>query len=221
MSAPKLLYCHGFASSPSSRKAVALAARFEAEGLALERLDLRVPSFEHLRLGAMVARVREAIGGDDAKAIVLGSSLGGLTAARVAAIDPRVLAVVLLAPAFDLAHRWRARLGHAAFRAWEANDALVVDDLATRTKARVDFGFVRDLEEHDREHGVFPDVRVPALVIHGARDEVVPIEGSRAFVRGRASATLVEVDDDHELGASIPRIGDEALRFVAPWVARS
>ena len=44
----------------------------------------------------------------------------------------------------------------------------------------------------------------PTIVVHGRGDEIIPIEHSRAFVRGQhdAPVRLVEVDDDHRLGAS-------------------
>ena len=55
---PRWLYLHGFASSPESAKARALAEHYAARGIDLERLDLRLPSFEHLRLSAIVEHVR-------------------------------------------------------------------------------------------------------------------------------------------------------------------
>ena len=95
----------GFASGPSSKKGVAFAEHYRARGIRLERLDLRVPSFEHLRLSAMIETARAAIGGERDRAVVFGSSLGGLTAARLAERDARVAALVLLAPAFRLIER--------------------------------------------------------------------------------------------------------------------
>lgn len=40
---------------------------------------------------------------------------------------------------------------------------------------------------------------VTVTVAHGAYDEVVPIEHSRALVAGRSRARLIEVDDGHRL----------------------
>ena len=115
---PRWLYLHGFASGPGSAKGTRLAEHFGKMGIALERLDLRRPSMEHLRLSQMIAHVRDAIGGASDRAVLLGSSLGGLTAARVAEEDARVCALVLLAPAFQMAERWRGRLGEAAWEEW-------------------------------------------------------------------------------------------------------
>lgn len=216
MSGPVWLYLHGFASSPASTKARAFRAWGEARGLAIEALDLRVPSFERLRFSAIKARVREAIAASSpsaperARAVLIGSSLGGLTACRVAEEDARVCAVFAMAPAFRLAERWRARLGEAAWEAWRRDGALEVDDYATKQKAKVDFGFVEELAALDAG---WPDVRVPVRIVHGVQDEVVDIERSRAWATGKPHVSLVEVDDGHELTTSIPRILAEADDF--------
>jgi pimeloyl-ACP methyl ester carboxylesterase len=169
-----ILYLHGYASSPQSIKGVAFHRRWPE----IELLDLRLPSLSAM-IDMVLARVAE-------RTVIIGSSLGGLTAARVAERDPRVVAVVLFAPAFQLA--WRKLLGA------EMND------------------FIADVEAIDRG---YPDVRVPALVFHGRNDDVVPIEHSRTFARDRANVRLVELDDGHELVASLPVLLAETERFLA------
>jgi len=46
----------------------------------------------------------------------------------------------------------------------------------------------------------------------------VAIERSREFAAGKRHVRLVELDDGHELIASIPRLLEEADRFLAPWL---
>ena len=174
-----ILYCHGFASGPQSTKGVAFDRYFSERGHTVERLDLRVPSFEHLRLSKMIEVVQDRLHDGD---IVIGSSLGGLTAARVAERDPRVKAVILLAPAFQLVDRWREQLG-SEWDAWRDRGYRVVPDFATGGMSKIDFGFVEDVQAIDVG---YPDVRVPALVMHGTGDAVVPVDRSRTFARGRA-----------------------------------
>jgi hypothetical protein len=203
--APRVLYLHGFASGPLSTKGVAFERHFAARGIAIERLNLRVPSLQHLRLSAMLDVVRAAIG---ARAILIGSSLGGLTAARVAERDPRVSALVLLAPAFQLVERWRELPG---WDDWQRTGWREVTDYTTGGTANVDFGFPTDVASIDVG---FPDVRIPTLVMHGRNDDVVPIETSRAFAAGRPNVELIELDDGHELVASLPRLLAEAERFL-------
>ena len=215
--APRWLYMHGFASGPRSAKGVALAAHYAAQhGVELELLDGRVPSFEHLRLGAIIEVIRGAIGGPRDRAVVFGSSLGGLAAARAAEEDPRICALVLLAPAFRFAERWPARLGADAWRRWQETGWLEVDDHASGGAGRVDFEFARDAARIDARSGGWPDVRVPALVLHGTGDEVVDPALSRTWAAGRRHVRLVELDDGHDLVASLPRITAESERFLAP-----
>ena len=206
------LYLHGFASGPSSKKGTAFAAHFAQRNLAVERLDLRRPSFEHLRLSAMIEHVRESLAD---RSVLIGSSLGGITAARVAERDPRVVAVVLLAPAFRLVERWRTQLG-AEWDDWQRTGWREVYDYTTGKGARVDFGFIEDAIALDTGS---PDVRVPTLILHGKHDDVVPIDYSRQFAQGRANVELIELDDGHQLEVSIPRLVAESDRFLAGFEA--
>jgi uncharacterized protein len=217
MSGPSFLYLHGVASSTASTKARAFVEWGEARGLRIQALDLRVPSFERLLFSSIVARVRDAIdaaGGPLARVALIGSSLGGLTACRVAEQDPRVCAVLAMAPAFRLVDRWKSTLGRAEWEKWRREGFREVDDHATKTRARVHFGFVEELETLDTG---YPDVRVPVCIVHGTKDEVVDLERSRDFAQGKRHVGLVEVDDGHELVASIPRILAEAERFFATF----
>jgi hypothetical protein len=211
----RFLYLHGFASGPHSKKGTRFAEHFAARGVEVDRLNLRVPSFEHLRLSQMIETAQRAIGDDPReRAVVIGSSLGALTAARLAERDARVDGLILFAPAFQLAERWRTALGEE-FAAWERTGWREVLDYTTGGQARVDFGFVEDARAVDVG---FPDVRVPTLIIHGLHDDVVPIDHARRFAAGKRHVQLVEVDDGHELVASLPRLLAEADRFLAPWL---
>lgn len=214
----RCLYLHGFASGPASSKGRAFADDFGRRGASVELCDLRVPSLAHLRHGQMIERVRELVGDDEA--VLIGSSLGGLTAARVAARTPSVRALVLLAPAFGLIARWRARLGEDGWQAWQTTGWLAIDDHATKQRAQVDFGFVEDALALDAADGGVPPCVVPSWVAHGRADDTVDIARSRAWVAasgGRAS--LLELDDDHQLLASLPVILPRAWDFLAPWLA--
>jgi pimeloyl-ACP methyl ester carboxylesterase len=209
----QVLYLHGFASGPGSRKAVAFSEHYAKRGITVERLDLRVPSFEHLRLSAMIDHVRKAIRGP---AIVIGSSLGGLTAAHVAELDDRVAAAVLLAPAFKLIERWRAQLQAAGeWDDWKRTGWREVYDYSTGNSAKIDYGFVEDAERADV--GI-PNIRVPTLVLHGLGDETVPIATSRELAAAHPNVRLVEVADGHELGNTIPTLIAESDKFLAPFL---
>jgi pimeloyl-ACP methyl ester carboxylesterase len=156
----------------------------------------------------MIETVRTAISEPCA---LVGSSLGGPTAARVAERDARVTRLVLLAPAFQLIARWRQSLG-PVWDDWQRTGWREIQDFTTNQPTRIDFGFAEDVAAIDVG---FPDVRVPTLILHGIHDDVVPIEHARTFAAGRANVRLIELDDGHELIASVPRLLDEAAAFLA------
>lgn len=193
----RILYCHGFASGPLSKKGVAVREHLAKRGLDVQLLDLRVPSPNGLRLSRMIEVVRAAA---DVRTLAIGSSLGGLTVAHAAAIDPRIVATVLLAPAFRVSERWRARLGEEDWARWEREGTYTYDDHATGGTLDVDFGFIQDAARVDVS---WPEVHVPTTIIHGRNDETVDPELSRTYARDRENVRLVEVEDDHQLLRSI------------------
>lgn len=206
----QILYLPGFASGPSSTKAIAYADHFAARGITVECLDLRKPSFEHLRLSAMIQHVRDSLKGP---AVLIGSSLGGLTAARVATLDDRVKALVLLAPAFRLVNRWQHQLG-AEWDEWKRTGWREVFDYSKNGPSQISYGFIEDALALGTD---LPDVRTRTLILHGTRDETVPVEYSRELLeRHPDNVTLIELDDGHQLLDSIPRILAETDRFLAP-----
>lgn len=203
-------YLHGFASSPLAKKATALARALEARGHGLARPDLNQPSFARLSIGAALAEVdRMAAAAPTERWDLVGSSLGGLVAARWAELHPdRIERLVLLCPAFDPAALWPTIVGPAAFARWRTDGSIPLPDAAGNV-VPVHWAFYEEM------CGVaaYPAVGCPTLIVHGTRDETVPIASSRRYAATHQNVTLLEVDDDHSLLASTPRIVDEALGF--------
>ena len=215
---PRWLYLHGFASGPESAKGVALAAHYARQGIHLERLNLRRPSLEMLALSAMLHTVREALGGERDRAILFGSSLGGLTACRMAEEDARVCALVLLAPALRAPEQMRRTVGEARLRQWRETGWMETTDYAEKRQTRVHYGFLQDLDAVEARSDGWPDVRVPTLLIHGRQDATVDIHYSRVWARDKRHVRLVEVEDGHELVNSLDRIAAEADDFLRPFL---
>jgi len=205
-----VLYLHGFASGPGSHKGRAFEAFLGERGYRVERLDLRVPSRDQLRISEMIAVTERAAVVHNELAVV-GSSLGGLVAAHVAARLPSVLGSVLMAPAFRFAERWASALGAEQLERWRAGVPLRVDDHAGGPPLQLDYGFFEDAVKIDRD---WPPLLGPALVFHGRADETVDIATSRAFVERASNARLVELDDEHRLVDSLPVILANAHPFL-------
>lgn len=207
-----LLYLHGFASGPSSKKARALAARFAGIGVHVEVPDLTPgpDGFERSSPSSMLAVAEGLLAASPPPHAIIGSSLGGYLAAVAASRDPSIERLVLMAPAFRLFERWEARLGAAELEAWRTR-GLEVDHFASGRRRRLGWQFHQDAEGWP----AFPEVRVPTLCIAGRRDETVPIADVEAFVERTPTARLVAVDDGHELVDSLDLIFAEARAFLA------
>jgi hypothetical protein len=75
---------------------------------------------------------------------------------------------------------------------------------------RVHYGLIEDALRYPP----VPDFTQPALIFHGLRDDVVPIEQSRDFMATHTNAQLLELESGHELLDVLERILTEALPFL-------
>jgi pimeloyl-ACP methyl ester carboxylesterase len=202
-------HMHGFASSPLSRKGTYLAKVFESVGIRMELPDLNRPSFSRLTYTSALAGMDELDDRKEALWRITGSSMGGYLAARWAELHPdRVDRLVLLCPGFNMRSRWSDLVGDETMKRWKEEGSLMIPDAAGKPVA-VHYAFI----EEGKKHPAWPEVPCPTLIIHGTRDETVPVESSRMYVESHPSVRLVEVDDDHALIGSIDRIVEESLDF--------
>lgn len=204
-----ILYLHGFASGPGSKKGRYFAERFRDRGKEIVLADL-VPDFERITLTGQLEVMASLAAGARVEAVI-GSSMGGYLAALYAARHPEVERVVCLAPAFDFAARWAARLGEEAMSRWRATRKLPVFHYGLNREAAVGWGLYEDALRYE----AYPAVTQPVLLAHGLRDDVVPVEVSREFARRRAHAELREYDSGHELTDVLPGLWEATWGFLS------
>jgi uncharacterized protein len=207
---PRLIYLHGFASSPRSFKATCFAAALAARGVTPEIPDLNEDDFRHLTISRQLRLVERLSAGARELALV-GSSMGGYVAALFAARDPRVRALVLMAPAFDFARRWSERVGENALAEWRRRGWMPMMHYGYD---RIEFIGWELLEDAER-HVAFPEVTAPTLLFHGRRDEIVDHRASLSFACGHPNVSLELVDSDHGLSDVTDEIVARSLDFLA------
>lgn len=205
----RILYLHGFASSPSSRKAQFFRQQFAARGIEIEIPDLARESFERLTISGQLQVIEELAAGGPVS--LIGSSLGGYLAALYASRHPEVQRVVMMAPAFDFATGWEARLGAEAFSAWRESGFLEVPHYATGQPARVGFDLIRDAHRYPGA----PEFAQPALIFHGTADDVVPLAGSIDYAARHPNAKLEVFESGHELTDVMDLMWPIAYPFLA------
>lgn len=189
----RLLYLHGLASGPGSKKAQYFREQFAAMGVTLTIPELDQGDFEHLTLTGQLGVIEREAAGQPVS--LIGSSLGGYLAALYAARHPEVEKLVLMAPGFGFARRWPVRLGEAQMKAWEAAGTMKVFHYASNRECNLDYELIRDGAQYEE----YPAVTQPCLIFHGRHDDVVPVQWSEEFAVGKPNVELRVEESDHEL----------------------
>ena len=203
-----VLYLHGFASSPQSRKIQGLRALLEPLDIELVTPDLNVPSFEKLDFDAMVEKAAGE-GRRIAPRAIVGSSLGAVVALEVVRRGLHA-PLVLIAPGLGVADQWLARI--------PAGDPILVFNYAREEQMPIHRAFFELMARVDVDRIPPP---VPVTVIMGRKDETIPFERVREVWRSwgpslAAGSRFVEVPEgDHGLTAFVNLIAPEIHKSVA------
>jgi pimeloyl-ACP methyl ester carboxylesterase len=210
----RVVYLHGFASSPHSSKAQFFARRFAASGVSMEIPHLDEGRFEELTISGQLRVIASAVG--DEPAILIGSSLGGYLAALYTSRHPakyssRIEKLVLLAPAFQFPRRWRERYSDQDWERWKREGSTPVFHYGEGRERQLGYQFVEDAAQYEDE----PEFSQPALILHGVRDSVVSAEISRAYAARRPNTKLVLFESGHELTDVLEPMWLEILSFLS------
>jgi pimeloyl-ACP methyl ester carboxylesterase len=207
----RVIYLHGFASSPASRKAQFFSEKFAAVGIPFSAPRLDQGNFAELTVTAQVCLVEELLEEAGEPVTLMGSSLGGYIAALVAVRRPKsVERLILLAPAFRLYLRWCEQLPEGALEGWRAEGQVMVYHYGEREERPIRYEFLEDAERYE----AFPDFRQPALLFHGTEDSVVPCDYSERFVASHPATRLVKLQSGHELTDVLDRMWQETGDFL-------
>ena len=206
----RVLYLHGFASSPASRKARFFAEKLHALGFAVEIPDLAEGDFKGLTLTKQLALVERL--GRHEPAIVIGSSLGGYLAALYTARHPEVERVILLAPALRFHQLWSHEFGPERLRLWREKGSIPVFHYGAGNNQLIGYQLMEDASRFEPD----PQFSQPCLIFHGAQDPLVPIAQSVEFAAARPNVRLIGLDSGHELTDVLDKIWEESEKFLVP-----
>ena len=207
----KFIYLHGFASSPSSIKALAFKNKFNEIGVSLAVPDLDEGDFKNMTLTRQMNTLFHCIDQfQDSDVCVIGSSMGAYLAVLAAQKRVNIFAIYLMAPAFNFLGRWMQKLN------FDYEDESSWDSLIPVFHYR--YGETRQIKTR-----LFSDARIwsrlelkrklPTRIVHGIFDEVVPVNESRKFISAHPWCSLYELNADHGLLACIDLIVEDCLFF--------
>ncbi|MDR3682240.1 MAG: YqiA/YcfP family alpha/beta fold hydrolase [Geothrix sp.] len=191
---PSLVYLHGFSSAPGGNKGTFTRRWAEARGIPFQAPDLNLPTFETLTLSAQVAGVGALLESQPEPPVLVGSSLGGFIATAVAQRGAPLRSMILLAPAIHFARR---RMGSPAWAGYRDRGELEVFHYGAGRLLRLGPDLLQDLPKWTADDQW--RISVPTVILHGRRDEVVPLAESEAYRDRNPGAVLHVLEDDHGL----------------------
>ncbi len=188
-------YLHGWASSPLSTKAQFFKQQFEQLGIQLHIPDLNQDNFYELTFTRQLQQVAQLIE-QHSEVVLLGSSLGGLTALWLAQRFMQVKQIVLFAPALNFLNQCQTLLGHTAFQTWQQQRELPIFHHATQQLQLLNFNFIEDMQQYKDEQLTRA---LPTLMFHGKQDEVIAVNDVKHFAQQRDWVQLHLLNSDHHL----------------------
>lgn len=204
------IYLHGFASSPNSAKALDIQSYLANKHVNIKIPDLNNGDFSHLTITRQLKQVEKEFPRDETPITLIGSSLGGFTAAFLAENHISVQRLILLAPAFNFLSHWTHALGAEKLQYWRQTQYMMVYHYGEKRELPLHYDFITDAALYQEDKLRRP---LPTLILHGINDEVIPIQASRDFAQQRHTVELVELDTDHAMYDVVDNIKEAISRF--------
>lgn len=205
----RVVYLHGFASSPASKKAIFFEQRFTELAWRVEVPDLAAGDFEHLTISGQLRVIEAACGLEPA--VLMGSSMGGYLAALYAARHPEVRKVILMAPAFCFGRIFPSMFAPEQTAEWRSQGSMPVLHYGEGRERNLSYQIMEDAAAYED----YPGFGQPALIFHGVHDTVVPAGLSEEFAATRPNVRLRLLDSDHELANVFELMWGETLEFLS------
>jgi len=213
----RVVYLHGFASSPQSSKARFFAGKFAEAGVEFEAPQLDEGEFRDLTISGQMKVTGNAVSAHREKLakgeplVLMGSSLGGYLAALYAERHPKAVdCMVLIAPAFGFLQRWRERLSAEEIEQWKREGSTPIYHYGSKTEQRLGYQFLEDAAQYE----AVPDFHQRAVILHGTEDTVVPSQVSRDFALEHTRVRLALFKSGHELTDVLEGLWRETRMFL-------
>jgi carboxylesterase len=232
-----VLLLHGFGDTPRTLEYLARSlaeSGYTVHAPLLPGHGRTLEAFGHTRAKEWITAARDAYAAlrvTHRSVSVMGLSMGGALGIILAAAEPELPALALVAPYVSMPRR--ARIVARLYRAWQlftpvfrSGGQRSIVDPAERARSLA-YGLVtpRTLFELSRVvrrvQVSLPRIKAPTLVIHGVNDERVPREAAaREYARlGAPEKELVwEYEGGHVLTVDVGR--ERVIGLVVAWITR-
>ncbi|MBI3413338.1 MAG: alpha/beta fold hydrolase [Candidatus Aenigmarchaeota archaeon] len=179
-----VVICHGFRSSKDGKSSPQLQKILNGRNIATFRFDFfghgeSDGKFEDITISEAVEDVLSAIrfvkGTGYSKIGLIGTSFGGISSIVAASRSKDLRVLVLRAPVSNYQEKETLKRGNSGIERWKETGYVEYDDNGRKFKLK--YAFFEDFENNNG-YEAGKNIKIPTLIIHGDKDDVVPIEQS-------------------------------------------
>ncbi len=198
----KIIYLHGFASSPQSIKSQFFKKQLKKLNLEIFTPDLNCNDFTNLTITCQIEIIKNIISKNSKeKYILIGSSMGGYVSLLCAnlihsyPLFKKIQKLILLAPALDFTKRILKK-DKNKFLEWKKNGFIDVEHYQWKKTLPLSFQLYKDAVLYEKLN---LNRVLPVLIFHGINDETVPYEVSLKYLKNNPESQLILLNSDHSL----------------------
>jgi len=214
------MIAHGFYGGKSIRKFVEIGRRFAERGIAVLRFDFSgcgdsEGDFRNMSIRQEVEDFKAAYKFlvkqpkiDKKRIGFLGYSLGALIACLFQVRNPVAKSLVLVSPALDQENLMKIWLTPQKINSWKKKG------YADMPKYRIGIQYLNEAKDYTP---VVSNIKIPTLILHGKKDEDVPLKFSRRLFKVLAGekkmAIAKEADHNFESHQALNKLINHSLRW--------
>lgn len=220
---PAVIIAHGFCATKSRRRFVDLGRKFAERGIAVLRFDFSgcgdsESELKNLSVRQEVKDLESAFNFlirqpeiDKKRVGFLGESLGGLIVCLYQASNPVAKVLVLVAPALDQKSLMEIWQTPEQIKEWRSRGYL------DTPKGRIGIQYLNEAEDYTQ---IASKIDSPILIIHGDKDDDVPLEFSRRLLRVFAGEKKLEIVEgaDHKFDSY--QSSTELINLSLKWLKK-
>ncbi|MBI2129769.1 alpha/beta fold hydrolase [Candidatus Woesearchaeota archaeon] len=182
---PIIILCHGFSSSKDSKTFVELEKILNEKGISTFRFDFyghgeSEGKFEDVTISEAVDDVLNAIKFLKQKGYkkigLMGSSFGGMASLLAASKTNDLYVLALKSPVSDYLREIIAQISKYPLNVWKKQGFIYYTN-SKGNKFRLNYSFFEDAKTVSGYEAA-KKIKIPTLIVHGDKDESVPIEQS-------------------------------------------
>ena len=221
---PIIILCHGFSTSKDSQTYVRLEKILNERGISTFRFDFfghgeSEGKFEEITVSEAADDIQNAIKllkeSGYKKIGLVGSSFGGMASLIIASKTDELYVVALKSPVSDYMGLIIARANQGEIKTWKKKGFIDITG-AHGEKLKLNYSFFEDSQKLNGFKSA-QKIKIPTLIVHGNKDETVPIEQSKKTTHLIENCRLEIIEGGDHL-YSEPRHFERMLDLISTFI---